>query len=245
MTEYAVPKRGYSPLEVAEDGYNSFNSRIVTVEDGVTVRERSFDRRDAEYNDVIIHTIEIAVMTPKGTTVRKLGQQSRGFKLYSGSSPFRQIIDDKVRERRAKRKVINEQEIAEEVSRDTGEKLSRIVTLMNKMRVHGQLSEVHDAKGKRVSRPETSVRRGREVTDYTVGTHPVKSHIFEYVEKRSEATYRDIERYMCHGIDWTNPKSLKRYLREMVRDGNLDIEGNLYKPSHKPAPKEIIAGGGR
>ena len=243
MSFEVIPAPGSSHVEIADRGFTARNSEIVMVKyDMPWYYMGGYHRSVAHDLGVNMPEIRLVTETPKGTQVyTKRPPAKRVF--YEGSSPIKQAIDWKIREYNSMEKLVTAKQIAKEVAEDVHE---------DERRIHLQILRMHD-KGQIFMSPpppdpkyptdvrwnaitnsyvkpgfrELAVKR-KYRTDVEVGkAHPVKDYIFKFVKREGRATYRDIENEMKR-INWIKrPKTLKGYLKEMVRDGNLkeEVEG--------------------
>jgi len=237
---YTMPKPGHSWLELAEDGADSFNAVIGNVVQGVLKDTMPYNKLVAKELGAVEPAIKIFIETPMRSDVFTK-EISGGRKLYSGSSPLRQIIDYRVRQFENNRKSITPDEIAEIVSRDTTENKKVIAALIKRMNNNAQLTISEGKVTPGVRHPKIAIRRGNAILEYQEGhpVHPVKQYIFKYVSDYDARTYHQIEDELMR-VKWIkSPKTLHRYLREMVRDGMLDVDGDEYTPLEPPASMSV------
>jgi len=210
MSFEVIPAPGSSHVEIADRGFTARNSEIVMVKYDMPWYYMG------GYHRSVAHDLGGTQVYTKRPPAKRV--------FYEGSSPIKQAIDWKIREYNSMEKLVTARQIAREVAEDVHE---------DERRIHLQILRMHD-KGQIFMSPpppdgfrELAVKR-KYRTDVEVGkAHPVKDYIFKFVKREGRAIYREIENEMKR-INWIKrPKTLKGYLKEMVRDGNLkeEVEG--------------------
>ncbi|RLG58277.1 MAG: hypothetical protein DRN95_04555 [Candidatus Hydrothermarchaeota archaeon] len=238
-----VPKPGVSVLELFDIGATRDNADLVHEVNGVVDLRLDFNRHLAEALRARMPTIRMDVETPRGGRrfARELGRRKR--MLYSGSSPFRQIIDEEIRRAESLNRVYGFEELADKVAKETNEKPARIKKLMRRMHAALQIIIKDGKVYPGVKHPDIAVKREYEIIEFKPGQHPVKAAILDYVDMGGVRTYNEIEKRMM-GIKWIKrPKTLQRYLKEMVeKDKTLVKLGGEKGVYGKDEEYEVVGG---
>lgn len=213
-------KEGYDLVEASQNGLNRRNSELVYEKNGIP-ELRVMNDSYLAYN--------LNAKMPKMKVYsysRRAGVITRDFsyvrKLYAGSSPFRQLIIDEVEDYERRKKYISADKLADIIAKETDEKEERIMNLILRMNKAGQLVIRNGNVFVGIRHPELGVKKLYEVQyEHKSGIHPVKGYIYKYVSNYGIRTYMQIEEEMLR-ISWIKDVDvLKRYLKEMVREGCL------------------------
>lgn len=233
MAWKVVPKAGHTSLELFDVGATIENAEIVEERGGVVTVRLPFFMDLAVALNAEMPVIRTTIQSPKRTE-RYVREMTYRRMLYSGSSPFRQIIDDEVNRSMSLRRVMGVDELAEKVASQTDEKVHRIKALIRKMVESAQLVIKDGKVYPGVKHPDIMVRREEPVMEFQPGKHPVKMMIFKYIYDVGRRRYEEIEGKLKR-IKWIKRDStLQRYLDEMVRDGCLRKVGDEYEALKEP-----------
>jgi len=227
----AIPNLSSSPLEVADVGMDEENTELWEKRYGKKWRLiGGFDRALAEDLGANIPSVREQIKTPgKSIVYTKRGMPSKRM-LYSGSSPIRQIIEDEVRRYYDElKRNITVDELARVVADECNEKQYRIKKLIEHMHDASEIF-LSISRGKKYvipGHPKMSAERKLAIVEWHEGLHPVKLGIYELLSNpdrhnlNSPTSYKELEKKLMD-FGWIKrPKTLKAYLKEMVRDGEI------------------------
>lgn len=221
-----VPKEGYDEIALAELGVSSKTAYVIRYKNGVIVDRLPATRENIEKLKPRMPKVELQIGDPDRMK-RYVEDFSYKKMLYSGSSPFRQIIIDVVEDYERRKKYISVDELADKVAKDTDERVSRIRKLIIKMNKAGQLVIRDGNVFVGVRHLDIGVRRITKLIEYVAGVHPVKRYIHMMVDDYGRRSYKDIEDRLM-SIGWIKRReTLYRYLQEMINEGCLRKIGGI------------------
>ena len=220
MRWHVEPRPGVSPVELNDRGISSETAMLVGYKGNVPVITLPATRDLIEYFNAEVPKVNITIRSPKFARVftkRLLPKRM----LYSGSSPFRQIIMDEVDNYERRKKYINVYELADKVAKDTDENPRRLEQLIYKMNRAGQLVIRDGNVFAGIRHPELGVRREYPLVEFKQGVHPTKNYIYKYVENVGMRSYKEIEKRMF-ATGWIKRRTtLISYLKELIDEGCL------------------------
>ena len=221
-----ITKEGYDEIALAELGISSKTAYVAEYKNSVIVNRLPATNENIEKLKPRMPKLELQIGSPDGVK-RYVEDFNYKRMLYTGSSPFRQIIIDVVEDYEKRKKYISIDELADKVAKDTDEKVSRIAKLIIKMNKAGQLVIRDGNVFVGVRHPDIGVKKVSKLIEYVSGVHPVKRYIYVMIEDYGRRSYKDIEDRLMN-IGWIKRReTLYRYLQEMINEGCLRKIGGI------------------
>jgi len=238
-----VPKHGYMDKEFIDDPPGHHNADMIYVVDGVPEIRIDYDPKILKENRGVSLGVRQYVGSPgRGKMVTR--DVTGEWKLYSGSSPHRQVLWERARQYADAEKLVTPYELAHDVAHLIDEKPHIILAIIGHtpddgMRAKGQLAM--DEHGYIHTGPD-ELRPQRHTEEMTLdeGRHPTKTAIYTYISQGGKRTYRDIENHMMVSLKWIKrPQALRGYLSEMIREGLITRHGGIYEAIRPPGRREV------
>lgn len=236
MSEWRVePADGYSPLDLLDRGPNEINARLVKYKYGIKYIDIPYDSYLARAVNAEMPTIRVEIKTPKKRVARVEELQPKRW-LYSGSSPYRQLVIEYLLRMENANKLVTLNEVASYIARECKENEKAVRKLIRKMHDAGQVY----FKGGHIFASHHSAllpKRERQVMEFVLGINPVMKYIYDFIESRGGITdYRSIRDRMF-AIKWIRKERvLQSYLRRMIKNGYIrQVGDNMYECVRPPS----------
>ena len=233
-----VPKEGYSYHDLAKDGFDFKNAKIVRIRHGIVVEEMPYTPLNAERWKAKPHPDLFRAMTvhEKHRSITLPAPLLEGT-LADGMDPFLQLIWLVVRERRGvlPEDIVNS--IAGKYCKNTRKNREILEKYIEYMRRQGYLNLV----GEIVVLGDRDLPIGNNRIFIEEGYNPIEYEIWRFCKRRPSRG--DISRYMISAIRWIarDPvtgmgaeKKLDMYLKAMEREGLIRREDGKYRVLKPP-----------
>lgn len=225
MPRFRVKERDeISRIELADKGINQKTAYLIREERGYQKSEIHAVPYLVHALDAEVPTVRVKVRGEKGDIVRQRDLSDKKY-FWSGCSPFRQIIYDFLRENEANYKLVSLDEICDYVlvvkkhledSYENRELIKDLVKVMNKA------GKILTSYGNYKSGLPLELKR--KVREVEAGFDPDVMEIFDFVDRKSAASFADISDHMIVDLKWMKRRgTLVDCIVDMVDKGYLVV----------------------